>query len=111
GSAQTAFEDVTHPEFPPNLLYVNSAALVGEAAVTRDDEQRRISRQRRDDILSDAVAEELLLRISAHICERKHRDRWLIRQCERRLDNAVHCSTCRLTSAHSIRVHGSGDVL
>ena len=43
GLAQTAFEHVAHTKFASNLSYVHRAALVGEARVSRDDEQRGIA--------------------------------------------------------------------
>ena len=36
--ANAAFEHIPHAKFPADLLYVHSAALVGEAGVAGDDE-------------------------------------------------------------------------
>src|SRR5215472_4092055 len=77
---QAAFEDVAHPELAPDLLHVDRTALVGEAGVSRDDKQRGIARERSDNVFSDAVGEELLVGVGAHIDERQHRDRRFVRQ-------------------------------
>ena len=57
GFTQAAFEHVAHAQFAPDLANLDRAALVGEAGVTRDDEQRRIARQCGDHVLGDAVGE------------------------------------------------------
>src|SRR5229473_5898414 len=38
--ANAAFQDIAHPKFLPDLLYVDGAPLVGEARVAGNDEQR-----------------------------------------------------------------------
>src|SRR5262249_60218514 len=73
GFTQTTFEHISDTELAPDLFHVDSAALVGEAGVARDHKQRRVARERSDDVLGDAVGEELLLGISAHIGERQYR--------------------------------------
>ena len=80
GFAHAAFEHVAHAKFAADLAHVDRLALVGERRVARDDEQPARSRQRRDDILGDAVGEILLLRIAAHVLEGQHRDRRLGRK-------------------------------
>jgi hypothetical protein len=42
GLAHAAFEHIAHAEFPSDLLHIDRAALVGEAGVARDDEERGI---------------------------------------------------------------------
>lgn len=37
--AHTAFEHVSHPEFPADLIDLHRLALIGERGVARDDEQ------------------------------------------------------------------------
>jgi hypothetical protein len=65
--AQAAFKDVAHAKFPADLLHVDCPALVGEARVSRDDENAALARQGRDDVLHHAVHEVVLGRIAAEI--------------------------------------------
>jgi hypothetical protein len=81
-SAQAAFEHIAHAELAPDLLHIDVPALVGEAGIASDDKQRGISGERGDDVLGDAVGEEFLLGIAAHIGKRKHRDRGSVGQRE-----------------------------
>jgi hypothetical protein len=37
--SQTAFENITHAEFAPDLLHINRAALVSKTRVAGDDKQ------------------------------------------------------------------------
>jgi hypothetical protein len=76
--AQTAFEHIPDPKVAPNLLQIDRPALVGEARVARDGEQRGVARQRGDDVLGDAVSEKFLLGVAAHILERQHSNRGLV---------------------------------
>ena len=62
-----------------DFLDVHHLALEREGGVARDHEQRRDLRQIGDDVLGDAVAEIFLLRIAAHVDERKHADRHALR--------------------------------
>jgi hypothetical protein len=41
GLAETAFEHIPHPQFAPDLLYVNGPALVSKGRIARDDERAR----------------------------------------------------------------------
>ena len=59
------------------------SALVGEARIAGDHEQRLEARQRGDDVLDHAVGEILLLGIAAHVLERQHGDGRLVGQSER----------------------------
>jgi len=74
GFAQAAFEHIAHTELASDLLHIDRAALVAEGRIARDDEQRRIARQRGDDVLGDPVGEELLLGVATHIREGQHCD-------------------------------------
>src|SRR6516225_10377767 len=80
GSTHATFEDIVHAELTADLLYVDRTALVGEAAVARDDKEPPDLRQRGDDVLGHAVREKLLFRVAAHVLERQHRDRRLVGQ-------------------------------
>ena len=44
----------------------------------RDDEKPLDTRKAGDDVLDDTVGKILLLRVPTHICERHHRQRWLV---------------------------------
>ena len=105
GFADAAFEHIAHAEFAPDLPDVWRLALVGEARIARDHEQRRGTRQRRDDVLDDAVGEILLLGIAAHVLERQHGDGRLVGQGERRIASerrsGQRCATAVCQSAAS----------
>jgi hypothetical protein len=81
--AQAALEHIPHTQLAPDLLHIDSAALVGKAGIAGDDEQRGVARQRGDDVLGDPIGEKLLLGVTAHIGEGQHRDRGLVWQRER----------------------------
>ena len=68
------FEEITHTEILRDLPHVDRFALVDEARIASDDEQPTQPRQRRDDVLGDAVREEFLLWIAAEVGERQDRD-------------------------------------
>ena len=55
------FEEITHTEILRDLPHVDRFALVYKARITSDDEQPTQPRQRRDDVLGDAVGEEFLI--------------------------------------------------
>ena len=73
--AHAAFEHVAHAEVGGDLPQVYRFALVHERRVARDDEEPAQLRQRRDDVLADAVGEIFLFGIAAHVGEWEHRDR------------------------------------
>src|SRR5262249_37488169 len=83
--AHGAFEHIAHAEFAPDLLHIDGAAFVGEARVAGDDEEPFDPRKRSDDLLDHAVGKIFLLGVAAHVLEWQDRDRWLVRQYERRL--------------------------
>ncbi len=75
GFAHAAFEQELDAEFLADVLHLHRATLVGERGVARDDGEARDLREISDDVLGDAVAEILLLRVAAHIGEWQDRDR------------------------------------
>src|SRR6185437_12436224 len=70
----TALDDIADPELFGDLLRVDGPALEEERGIACDDEEPAQLRQRRDDVLADAVGEILLLRIAAHVHKGKHGD-------------------------------------
>src|SRR5262249_8937279 len=112
--AQTAFEHIAHTQFASDLLHVYGAALVGEAGIASDDEQRWVSRQRGDNVLGDPIRKELLLGVTAHIDERQDRDGRPVGKRERRLWRCVGRSgpwgfVIRI-SPNAIRAHRATNV-
>ena len=71
GLAHAALEDVRDLEGPRDLGRRDRLALVREGGVARSDRKRRHPTEVRDDVLGHAVAEVLLLRVSAHVDERQ----------------------------------------
>src|SRR6478609_5099635 len=82
--ADTAFQHVANTEFAPDLLDVDGPALVGKTRIAGDDEQKLEARQRRDDVVDDAISKIVLLGIAAHVLERQYRNRGPVRQSEGR---------------------------
>jgi hypothetical protein len=78
GFAQTAFEHIANAQFAPDFFHIDRATLVDQARTAGDDEQRRIARQCGDDVLGDAIGEELLVGIGAHVLEWQHRYRGFV---------------------------------
>jgi hypothetical protein len=81
GLAHAAFHHVAHAQLAAHLLHISGPALVREARIAGDHEQPAHVAQRGDDVLDDAVREVFLLRVVAHVLERQHRDRRLVRKC------------------------------
>ena len=73
--ANRAFEHVAHAELAPDLLHVDSLALVCKARIPSDDEQPADAAERSDDLLDHTVGEIFLLRVAAHIGKGQDRDR------------------------------------
>ncbi len=73
--AHAAFKHISHTQLAPDLFHVNGTPLVGKTRIAGDDEQPAHARQRRYDLLHDAVGEILLLLVAAQILEGKHGDR------------------------------------
>src|SRR3954451_1485563 len=76
----TALDDIPNAQFFSDLFYIHRAAFIGEGGVSCDDEESVYPRQLCDDVLRHAVSKKLLLGIGAHIRERQHRNRRLVRQ-------------------------------
>ena len=72
-TAHAAFENIAHTELASDLADVNGAALIGKARIARDHKEPRQPRDRRDELLDDAVDERQLLRIAAQVLERQYR--------------------------------------
>ncbi len=84
GLAHAAFERMPHAELAAHLPQIGGAALVGEGGVARDHQQTGDLGEVGDDVLGDPVGEILLLGVGAHVLERQHDDRRLVRQGQRR---------------------------
>ena len=80
GLAHAAFDDIAHPQFPPNFGDVHRLPLEHERGVARDNEQATAAAQLGDDVLGDAIGEILLLGIARHVGEWQHGDRGFRRQ-------------------------------
>ena len=78
GLANAALDHIGNAQLLGDLLQVHGLALVGEDGVAAEHEQARDIRQIGDDVLGDAVAEELLLGIVAHVGKRQDRHRRLV---------------------------------
>ena len=76
--ADGTFKDVADAQFATDPLHIWRLALVGKARIPGDDEEPADTGQRRDDLLDDAIREIFLIRITAHILEREHRNRGLV---------------------------------
>jgi hypothetical protein len=72
--SDAALEDVAYAQLPTNLLHIDRLPLVRERRVARNDKEPAQPGKRRDDVLGDAIAEVLLLGVSAHVDERKDGD-------------------------------------
>jgi hypothetical protein len=53
--------------------------LYVKGRIAGDDEKPADAGECRDDLLDHPVSEIFLIRIAAHIGERQHRDRWLVK--------------------------------
>ena len=70
-------KDVAHAEFLGDAAHIHRLVLEREAGVAGDDEEARRLRELGDEILGQAIGEELLLGVGAQICEGEHGDRGL----------------------------------
>src|ERR1700731_290421 len=68
-----AFEHITHTQLASHLFHIDRAALVGKGGVPGDYEQRGMTRERCDHVFGNAVGDELLLGVAAHVGEGQHR--------------------------------------
>src|SRR5690348_11810285 len=76
--AYRAFEDIADAEFAADLLHVDRLALVGEARIAGDYEERADAAERGDDFLDHSVSKIFLLGVARHVLERQHCDRRLV---------------------------------
>src|SRR5215472_7017698 len=108
--AHATFEDVARPELASDLLDVDGLAFVHKARVARDHGKGAPAAEHRDDVLADAIGEELLLRIAAEIGERQHGDGAIIIEGWRSVDGRVGIRITRRT-AHVVDADGPTNVL
>src|SRR5262249_46745234 len=104
--AYTAFKHVPRPQLTPDLLHINRAALVGEARIASDHEQRPEARKRRDDLLDYPVCKILLFGVTTHVLERQYRNRRLVGQRER-----FPCCDCGRAARDAEHTHWPLNVL
>jgi hypothetical protein len=67
--ADAALHDIAHAEFAADLGEMDGAVLVDERGVAGDHVDPAQPRQRRDDVLADAVGKVFLLGLAAHVDE------------------------------------------
>jgi hypothetical protein len=79
GFPDASFEDVAHAEIAANRPHVLLRALQLHRGRSGDDTQRLDLREVRDDLLGEPVAEVLVVRVGAQVCEREDDDRAPIR--------------------------------
>src|SRR4029077_6052689 len=79
--AQTTLDHVANAEFSGELLRIGPFALVSEAGVARHDREPARPRELGDQILGDAIEEELGLGIAAGFLEGRPRARRFFRWC------------------------------
>ena len=72
GPPHAALEHVAHAELPRDLPHVDGAALVDEGRGAGDDGEAAEPAEGGDDVVDDAVAEPVLLRVGAEVGERQH---------------------------------------
>src|SRR5580700_6951194 len=99
--AQAALQHVVQPELAGDLLRIDPLALVAEGRVAGDDREPPRPRQLGDQILRDAVEEELRLGIAAEVLKRQYRDGRLFR---RRRGSLAGCARTR-----SLAVQGNAE--
>src|SRR5260370_2903095 len=70
-----ALQHVLHPELAAYLLLLYRFALVGERRIAGDDKQAREPGEGDNKVIRNAIAEVLLISISAHVGKWQHRNR------------------------------------
>ena len=75
GPTNASFEDRRHPKFLRDRGDLLARLLVLHSGRARDDLERADFGELGDDVISDPVAEVLILRVSAHVLERQDGDR------------------------------------
>ena len=76
--AHAAFQHISDAQLARDLANIDRLALVGECGISRDDEEPRLTRECRDDVLGEAVREVFLLLVAAHVLKRQDGDRGLV---------------------------------
>ena len=76
--SNAALQDELDRKILADLLHARGFPLVAKGSVVRDHEETRNLRQVGNEILGDTVAKILLLRISTHVAEGEHNNRWLL---------------------------------
>src|SRR5215469_2802868 len=74
GSAHATFEDIADAKVAASLLEIDGFSFVGECGIAGDDEKPAPFRQRRDDVLGNAVDKIVLLGIATNVVKRKDGD-------------------------------------
>jgi hypothetical protein len=82
--AHAALQHVANTQLRADLRQVDGLPLVGEGGIAGDDQKPPPFRQRRDDVLGDAVDEISLLGVASDVVERQNGNGWPIRQRARR---------------------------
>ena len=109
GASYAAFENVAHGEALADFAHIRRLPLVGEGRIARDDEKPGELGQVGDDVLADAVAEVLLLGVAAHVLERQHGDRGLVRRRGGEPDAAAPAAGVGRDD-QAVDAHRAGDV-
>src|SRR6516165_2131985 len=111
GPAHAAFEDIADTKLATDFLWVGGFSFVGECGIASNDEKPAPFRQRRDDVLSNAVDEIFLLGIPTDIVKRKDGDRGPVGQRPWRRVRRDRWSVGPLYEKSAIGAHRPGDVL
>src|SRR6516225_6413745 len=111
GPAHAALEDIADTKLAADLLWVDGFSFVGECGIASNDEKPAPFRQRRDDVLSNAVDEIFLLGIPTDIVKRKDGDRGPVGQRPWRRVRRDRWSVGPLYEKSAIGAHRPGDVL
>ena len=80
GLTHAALQHVLDAQLLSYLSLFSRFSLVGEAGIARDHKEAGKPREVIDQLVADTIAEVVLLRVAAQICERQYRDRWSARQ-------------------------------
>ena len=91
--AHAALENIAHAQLLTDFLDVDCLPFVGEGRVAGDHRECAPAGEHRDDVLGDAIGEELLLRITAEVGEWQNRDGPLIVKARRALRGDRPAST------------------
>jgi hypothetical protein len=112
GFANASFENIPDPQISSHLLDIDSSTLERETRVPSDYEKLFVSRKGGNDLLNHPIRKILLLRITAHILERKDSDRRLVGEREWLLGVRMRVNTPDATNpkvTHRFRsVHAPG---